>query len=136
MNVTIIFPSSSSFLTVFPSDATRPVTASLNWVANQAPTPNAVTAALSADGKVSFYNLSGTVNVTVDIVGYYQPSAGSGIGPTGPPGPPGPAGVTPQDVIWVAKSGGQFTSADVPHFWWGLSSPTCQCASSCVVVPV
>jgi hypothetical protein len=62
MNVTIIFPSSSSFLAVFSSDATRPLAASLNWVAGQAPTPNAVTAALSADGKVSFYNLSGTVN--------------------------------------------------------------------------
>ena len=87
LNVTVIVPSSSSFLTVFPSDKPRPLTANLNWVANQAPTPNAVTAALSADGKVSVYNLSGTVNLTVDVVGFYEPST------SGPAGPAGPAGV-------------------------------------------
>lgn len=71
MNVAIIQPSSASFLTVYPSDAARPVAANLNWVAGQAPTPNAVTARLSTDGKVAFYNLAGTVHIAADVNGYY-----------------------------------------------------------------
>ena len=98
MNVTIIVPSSSSFLTVYPSDKPRPLASNLNWVANQSPTPNAVTVALSADGRASFYNLSGTVDLAVDIVGFYEPSAS---GPTGP--------VSPDGVLTVAKANGDYT---------------------------
>src|SRR3954452_25587972 len=36
MNVTIVGPSASSFLTVFPADVTRPLSSSLNWVSGQA----------------------------------------------------------------------------------------------------
>ena len=71
MNVTAVGGTASSFLTVFPSGATRPVASNLNWIAGQAPVPNAVTVDVPADGKVSFYNLTGTVNVAADIVGYY-----------------------------------------------------------------
>jgi hypothetical protein len=71
MNVAIINPSTASFLTVFPADAPRPLAANANWVANQPPLSNAVTADISADGKIAFYNLAGTVDVAADIVGYY-----------------------------------------------------------------
>lgn len=73
LNVAIIAPTADSYLTVFPADAAkRPVAANLNWVAGQAPTPNAVTARLAADGKIAFYNLAGTVHLAVDVQGYYQ----------------------------------------------------------------
>lgn len=94
MNVTVIGPTAASYLTVFPADASRPVSANLNWVAGQAPTPNAVTSDLSSDGKVSFYNLSGTVNVAVDVVGYYVAAGAS----------------DPAQVVTVATSGGDYTS--------------------------
>jgi hypothetical protein len=42
----------------------------MNWSAGQAATPNQVTAALSASGQLSLFNLAGTVNVIVDLVGY------------------------------------------------------------------
>lgn len=71
MNVAIVQPSNDSFLTVYPPDAERPLAANLNWVAGQAPEPNAVTARLSGDGKVAFYNLSGTVHLAVDVNGYF-----------------------------------------------------------------
>lgn len=74
-NVAIVNPTAASFLTVHPSDVTRPLAASLNWVAGQAPTPNAVTVQLSADGKVTFFNYDGTVDLAVDVVGYYLPAA-------------------------------------------------------------
>lgn len=75
MNVAVINPSAASFLTVFPAGGTRPTSANLNWVAHQAPTPNAVTSSLSADGQLALFNLAGTVDVSVDVVGYYVPAA-------------------------------------------------------------
>jgi len=111
MNVTIVNPTSASFLTVFPSDADKlPVTANLNWKASQAPTPNAVTAALGADGQLSFYNLSGTVDLIVDIVGYYVPTSAGPPGPKGDTGAAGTPAAHPAKVIWVASSGGDFTT--------------------------
>jgi hypothetical protein len=74
MNVAAVFPSAASFLTVFPADVARPLASSLNWPLNSPPISNAVTASLSADGRISFYNLFGTVHVTADIVGYYLPA--------------------------------------------------------------
>ena len=47
------------------------------------------------------------------VVGYYLLASSGGTGPAGPPGPPGPpgpAGPAVASVIWVATSGGQYTS--------------------------
>ncbi len=96
MNVAIVNPTGNSFLTLFPADASNPGTANLNWVAGQAPTPNAVTAALSTDGKLAIFNYAGTVDIAADIVGYYTPGGGAQgpKGDTGPTGPTGAAGAT------------------------------------------
>ena len=94
MNVTFVNPSAQSYLTVYPPDAVLPITSNLNWVAGQAPAPNAVTVRLSADGRVGFYNFVGSVDLIADIVGYYEPSAGGVPGPAGPTGPTGPTGAT------------------------------------------
>ena len=71
-NVTVTDGTADSFLTVWPTDQPRPLASSLNWKAGQAPTPNQVTSDLSATGQLSFYNNAGTVNVIVDIVGYFS----------------------------------------------------------------
>jgi hypothetical protein len=68
-NVTVVNGSAASFLTVFPAGEPRPTASNLNWVAGQQPTPNQVTAALSSTGQLSLYNLAGSVDVIVDIVG-------------------------------------------------------------------
>ena len=96
MNVVAVNPTAPSFLTVFPADQPQPLASSLNWIANQPPTPNAVTVSLSADGKISFFNNAGTVDLAADIVGYYL---------TAPD--PGPR---PARVLWVAASGGDYTT--------------------------
>ena len=95
-NVTAVNPTDSSFLTVFPGDAARPFTSNLNWTPSSSPTPNQVTVGLSASGGIKVFNNSGTINVIVDVVGYYVPSpSGSGpVGLTGATGPAGPAGAT------------------------------------------
>lgn len=92
LNVTAIGPTSDSFLTVFPADDGRPNASSLNWAAGQGPTPNAVTAKLSTDGRIAFYNERGTVHLAADIVGYLQDLPPGPAGPTGPSGPQGPSG--------------------------------------------
>ncbi len=74
LNVVIVDPTRPSYLTVFPGDAARPTSANLNWVAGQDPTPNAVTSGLGADGSIAFFNLAGSVELSVDVVGYYVPA--------------------------------------------------------------
>jgi hypothetical protein len=71
-NVTAVAPSAGSFMTVWPADKPQPLASSLNYTAGQAPTPNAVTVALSGDGRIKVYNHSGNVHVIVDITGFYE----------------------------------------------------------------
>ena len=71
LNVTAWGRPQSSFMTVFPSDVTRAVASNLNYVAGPSATPNKVDVKLSADGRVSFYNLAGKVDVIADVLGYY-----------------------------------------------------------------
>lgn len=86
-NVTIVNPTAPSYLTVFPADATRPNASNLNWTPTSPPTPNQVTVALSGTGALKVFNLAGSVDVIIDIVGYYVPSGGGGTtGPTGATG--------------------------------------------------
>lgn len=72
VNVTAVFPTASSFFTLFPADAaTRPLSSNLNFVGDQPPVSNSASIRLSADGKMSIYNLAGAVHFTLDITGYY-----------------------------------------------------------------
>lgn len=71
LNVTPVNATTSTFLTIFPSDAPRPTASSLNPSPTLGPTPNSVTTALSADGRFNVFNLQGTVDVVIDIVGFY-----------------------------------------------------------------
>ena len=76
MNVTIANPTASSFLTVFPRTSTDLLHPISTGLPAQAPTPNAVTTNISPDGKISFFNLAGSVDVLADIIGYYAPAPG------------------------------------------------------------
>ncbi len=83
LNVTVTDSTTSSFLSVWPAGESRPLVSSLNWAAGQT-TPNAVTARVGASGKVSIYNLNGSVDVIADIVGYYDQAAGDAFAPLSP----------------------------------------------------
>ncbi len=101
-NVTAVGPSASSFLTVYPDSAVRPLSSSLNFSAGASPTPNQVTVGLSSAGDIRIYNFAGTVDVIIDVVGYYQPATAGPAGPTGPAGatgPVGPTGITGHEVV-------------------------------------
>jgi hypothetical protein len=59
-----------SFLTVWPSGASRPVASNLNFIAGQT-VPNLVIARVGDGGKISIYNNLGTVDVVADTQGYF-----------------------------------------------------------------
>ena len=70
LNVTAIAPSAQTHLTVFPSGS-PPVVSDLNPAAG-AVEANMVVAKVSATGTVSIYNFTGSVNVAVDVAGWYS----------------------------------------------------------------
>ena len=70
LNVTVTNPTAASYLTVFPGDAALPVASDLNWTAGET-VPNLVVVKLGADGTVNVYNPAGSVDVIVDVVGYF-----------------------------------------------------------------
>ena len=78
VNVTAAHGTSASYLTVYPAGAaTVPTAASVIFIAGQA-IANRVTVGVGTNGQIEVYNHTGTVNVDVDVDGYY-----SGVGGTG-----------------------------------------------------
>lgn len=71
LNVTAVGATAGTFLTVWPAGAPQPNSSSLNPVPGGAPTPNAVATGLSDAGQFSVFNLAGSVDVVIDINGYY-----------------------------------------------------------------
>jgi len=71
VNVTVTDTTSQSYLTVYPSGSALPLASDLNWPAG-ATVPNLALVKLGADGKIVIYNGYGTVDVIVDVVGWYN----------------------------------------------------------------
>jgi hypothetical protein len=70
LNVTATNPTASSFVTVWPSGETRPTASNLNVVAGQT-VANMVVAKVGRDGRVAVYNNTGSVDVVVDVLGWF-----------------------------------------------------------------
>src|SRR5581483_4054769 len=70
INVTVTGPTRSSYLTVWPAGADRPVASNLNFSAGQT-RANRVMVGIGTDGQVSIYNPFGTVNVIADVNGWF-----------------------------------------------------------------
>ena len=75
LNVTVTSPSSSSFLTIWPSGEPQPSASNLNFVAGQT-VPNLVVAKVGVAGNISIFNLSGSVDVIADVAGYFPDGDG------------------------------------------------------------
>ncbi len=74
LNVTADAPTQGTFVTVFPTGEPRPLASNLNPAAGQT-VPNLVIAKIGAGGKVSMYNRWGSVELIVDVMGWYGPPA-------------------------------------------------------------
>jgi hypothetical protein len=84
LNVTVINGSTQSWLSVYGTENGR-TTSTMNWTKG-AVVANSATVPINASHKVTVFNSAGTVNVMMDLLGYYAPT------PAGPAGPPGAAG--------------------------------------------
>ncbi len=72
LNVTAVNATTSSNIRLFPADlAEEPLLSNLNVTAGAPPTPNKVDVKLSPDGAIKVYNFKGSVDIVIDIVGYY-----------------------------------------------------------------
>jgi hypothetical protein len=69
LNVTATETNGSGFLTVYPGNASRPLSSNLNYVAGQT-IPNAVIVGLGPTGTVDIFSLAAS-HVVVDVVGYF-----------------------------------------------------------------
>jgi hypothetical protein len=85
VNVTVTGPTASSFVTVYPANLTSvPNVSNLNFSKGET-IPNLVSVQLgqigtSAQKGINFFNAGGTVQVIVDLEGYYAPGNASGLG--------------------------------------------------------
>ncbi len=70
LNVTANDPTAPTFVTVFPTGIARPDSSNLN-VASGETAPNLVVANVGANGQISLYNSAGTVNLLVDVTGWF-----------------------------------------------------------------
>ena len=77
LNVTATEGSTTSFLTVYPTGSALPNASSVNWN-NPAAHPNAVIVQLGTNRSININNAFGTVDVIVDLNGYYVPATGGG----------------------------------------------------------
>uniref|UniRef100_A0AAU2JUD7 N-acetylmuramoyl-L-alanine amidase n=1 Tax=Streptomyces sp. NBC_00049 TaxID=2903617 RepID=A0AAU2JUD7_9ACTN len=75
LNVTATNPTAASYVSVYPSGTVRSGASNLNFSAGQT-IPNLVVVPV-VDGKVSFYNNAGSVDLIADITGYFT-SSGQG----------------------------------------------------------
>jgi hypothetical protein len=71
LNLTSANPSAGTFLTVYPTGATMPTTSDLDPGKGDTEA-NLVIADLSSTGSITIYNQSGSIDVIVDILGWYS----------------------------------------------------------------
>ena len=129
LNVTALGATAPTFLAIWAnSGGDRPLASSLNPAPGQPPTPNAVATQLSNTGEFNIFNRAGSVDVIVDINGYYTDHRHDDRYPTdaevdakiaaaavgGPAGPPGPAGADGSDLFdrTIVVNGGGTPSAN------------------------
>jgi subtilisin family serine protease len=84
LNVALTGPTSTGYVTVYPADATRPVTANLNFIPGLTKS-NMVITGVSNDGSVKIYNSAGATDIVVDVIGYFAPGTGAGYVALDPP---------------------------------------------------
>lgn len=73
VNLTGVRPSAGTFLTAYPTGMPRPNASTLNLPPG-AIRPNSAIVPIGADGSITIFNFAGTVDVVVDVVGWFVPS--------------------------------------------------------------
>ena len=71
LNVTVVAPSAPGYLTVWRAGDPQPPTSNVNFAAGEV-RATAVLAAVDGTGQVSVFNAAGTVDVVVDVTGWFE----------------------------------------------------------------
>ncbi len=117
-NLTVANGTAGSYLTAYPYGATRPTASNLNFAPGEV-VPNRVIVPVGTGGKVSIYNVSGSVDVIVDADGYYTDStASAGAGSLFTPLP------TPQRIADTRSGSGSSYAGDTLSSGGSLSIMT------------
>jgi alpha-tubulin suppressor-like RCC1 family protein len=105
-NLTATNPTADTFVTAWPTGTPLPITSNVNTPAGDT-RPNLVTVAVGANRKVSLFNNAGTVDLIVDLTGFYTADFGASFVPLAPTrlldtrngnGPVGPGASIPLDL--------------------------------------
>ena len=83
LHVTATGTNAASYLTVWPTGQAQPTAANLNWAPGQT-VPNLVQTGVGTNGMVSIFNYAGSVDVVVDLQGYFRPATGALFVPLAP----------------------------------------------------
>jgi hypothetical protein len=101
----------NGFLTIFPADAARPNSSSINPVAGESVKANGGIVGLSAAGAIKLYTLTGPVDAILDITGYFTSAGGSSSNVI-------PSGQTVTgEIIWdshIGAPGSERVGANLP----------------------
>jgi hypothetical protein len=123
LNVTATNPTSNSYLTVWPTGKDQPLASNLNFGVGQT-VPNMVIVPVGAGGQISLYNNTGTVDVIVDVLGWFPTGASyTGLTParqmdTRIPAPRAAAGIGPvRNLLVVRPTLHQMSGADRIAVW-------------------
>lgn len=81
LNVTAVNPVGNGFVTVWPAGMPQPATSNLNLTPGVVK-PNLVTVKVGASGEVSLYNQGGSVDLVIDIDGWYDAGGAAATGGT------------------------------------------------------
>jgi len=95
LNVTVINPAGSGFVTVWPAGVSRPTASSVNYSAGEV-VPNNVIVSVGGFGAVTLYANAGCPQMVVDVVGWF--AAGS-------PAQGGLTGITPDRLLDTRSPG-------------------------------
>ncbi len=77
INVTATDTTAASFLAIYPTGIAAPTTSNLNWPRG-ATVANLTVVAVGQGGSVSFHNAAGSLELTVDLEGYFAPPGSAG----------------------------------------------------------
>ena len=77
VNATAARGTKTSFLTVYPAGVTMPTASNVNFVTDQV-VANRATVGVGTYGRIEVYNHTGTVQVDIDVDGYYTGTGGTG----------------------------------------------------------
>jgi hypothetical protein len=81
VNLTVTDPTSTGYVSVFPTGVARPLVSTIDFLAGQTKA-NMAEVAVGLGGQISVYNAAGTTQIVVDVEGWYDasaPTSGAGL---------------------------------------------------------